>query len=268
VTSHRHGIDDPGRTASGESLRGTAFPPLFALPGIVFCLALTAFDPSIALASEADPSVESGRRALDHWRRYPWYDRAADDVRRIDVAESWDWNWNWPWWLRFSLPDSLLQWLAWIGLAVLLGLVAYLLFRAYRARRRPTVVSAAERTSSEADDPARIEILPFPLADARLDLLGEVRRHSEAGNYGRAIVYLFSYQLVELDKHQAIQLAKGKTNRQYLRELRRRPGLARLLEQTMVAFEDVFFGNHRLDRDRFDACWLRLGEFHALATEG
>ena len=68
-------------------------------------------------------------------------------------------------------------------------------------------------------DAARIESLPFPVAAGRLDLLAEARRHYQAGNYGAAIVYLFSFQLVQLDKRQIIRLAKGKTNRQYLREV-------------------------------------------------
>ena len=33
------------------------------------------------------------------------------------------------------------------------------------------------------------------------------------------MIYLFSHQLVQLDRHQIIRLAKGKTNRQYLREV-------------------------------------------------
>jgi hypothetical protein len=36
----------------------------------------------------------------------------------------------------------------------------------------------------------------------------------------------------------------------------------------MVAFEDVFFGNHPLDRNRFESCWTRLDEFEALAAQG
>jgi hypothetical protein len=61
------------------------------------------------------------------------------------------------------------------------------------------------------------------------------------------------------------RLTRGKTNRQYLRETSRRgrTGLVGLLEQTMLAFEDFFFGNHPIDRARFEACWARLGEFES-----
>ena len=40
-----------------------------------------------------------------------------------------------------------------------------------------------------------------------------------------------------------------------------------LVEQTMVAFEDAFFGHHPLDQTRFESCWFRLGEFDILNAE-
>jgi hypothetical protein len=57
-------------------------------------------------------------------------------------------------------------------------------------------------------------------------------------------------------------LARGKTNRMYLRELRQQPQLKSILELTMTAFEDVFFGNHNLSREEFEACWRQLDDFH------
>ncbi len=91
--------------------------------------------------------------------------------------------------------------------------------------------------------------------------MGEARRHYEQGNYSEAIIYLFSYELVQLDKFALIRLARGKTNRQYLREVPRRPELRSPLERTMVAFEGVFFGSRLLDRAGFEACWQQLPQF-------
>jgi hypothetical protein len=68
---------------------------------------------------------------------------------------------------------------------------------------------------------------------------------------------------VQLDRHHVIRLAKGKTNRQYLRETRTRPALAEILETTMVAFEDVFFGKHELSRQRFEECHSQFGTFQS-----
>ena len=107
--------------------------------------------------------------------------------------------------------------------------------------------------------------MPPTAVRRKSNLLEEARRHYRDGDYGEAIIYLFSYQLVQLDKHQLIRLAKGKTNRQYVRELGPRVELGYLLTTTMQAFEDVFFGNHSIDRVRFESCWLRLEEFESLA---
>ena len=41
----------------------------------------------------------------------------------------------------------------------------------------------------------------------------------------------------------------------------------RLLEQTMVSFEHVYFGNRPLGGADFEACWSRLDEFHALTEQ-
>ncbi len=131
--------------------------------------------------------------------------------------------------------------------------------------RRPDAAETSERvTKTEAD---LIESLPFEVPRPQSDLLAEAKRLYEQGAYAQAIVYLFSYQLVQLDQHQAIRLTRGKTNRQYLRELLARPDLGGILERTMVAFEDVFFGHHPLDRAGFERCWQRLDEFHQRISE-
>lgn len=111
-----------------------------------------------------------------------------------------------------------------------------------------------------------MENLPFPVKRPQADLLGETRWHYEQGNFGEAIIYLFSYELVQLDTHHLIRLAKGKTNRQYLRELKADSSLRAILRQTMLTFEDVFFGHYELSRERFEACWRRLDEFHSLVA--
>ena len=99
-------------------------------------------------------------------------------------------------------------------------------------------------------------------------------KYYQAGNYADAIIYLFSYQLMQLDRNRWIRLAKGKTNRQYLREIRKRRhreaamDLQELSKETMVMFEDSFFGHHALDQQRFESSWNRLDEFHAWVVAG
>jgi hypothetical protein len=239
--------------------------------------------PLLLLSTQADPetAVETGRAALDNWwwTSYPWYDAAKDDLRPIDVSEPWyvrlfkGWDFdapNWRWNLGSWLPANIGEWIAWTVLLVCLAAVTYFMLRILRARRRGLAGAAARESAAEtlAEQHRRIEALPSPVRRRVVDLLGEARRHYDAGNYGEAIVYLFSHQLVELDKHHLIRLDKGKTNRQYVRELGPRNALQRLLGHSMHVFEDAFFGNRAIDRRRFETCWLRLDEFNALLAEG
>lgn len=119
---------------------------------------------------------------------------------------------------------------------------------------------SARVVQNQAD---RVEDLPVPLRRAQSDLLGEARRQAECGDYNEAIIYLYSYLLVELDKASRIRLVRGKTNRQYLTELRESPELLSLVGETMVAFEDVYFGERQLSRERFESCYRQLDSFHS-----
>jgi len=221
-----------------------------------------------------EQAVESGREALSGKTRYPWYDREKDAVRRIDVAPP----------KTDELPDRKSRWsanrnpkttntaaqgpsvfapvLQGLGLALLVALLVAIAVLIARAALRQEASGEGGghvvETSHEVD---RVENLPFQLKRPTGDFLAEARRLYEEGRFSEAIVYLFSHQLVELDKHHVIRLSKGKTNRQYLREMRHRPALRGLLETTMIAFEDVFFGHHSLDRERFETCWNALDAF-------
>jgi Domain of unknown function (DUF4129) len=145
-------------------------------------------------------------------------------------------------------------------LVILLGLLAYLVASAF-LKDEVTESNVARKVVESRRDVDRVEALPFAVRRAAGDFLGEARRLYEAGQYSEAIIYLFSFQLVELDKHHLIRLAKGKTNRQYLREVRQRPLVRAILETTMIAFEDAFFGRKTISRERFESCWQRLDEF-------
>lgn len=222
-------------------------------------------EPSTAAQEQ---SIEWGRDSLGSRWRHPWYDGSRDRVRRIDVKSPW----SSPNWQPAGGPGF--EWLVvflWTAGLLLLAGLAYLLLRAWLQLEDKKMLGAdgaSQSASGAVDDAARVEALPFRITRGALDLLGEARRLYEQGNYAEAIVYLFSYQLVEMDKHQVVRLSKGKTNRQYLRELSRRRTLRQLVEQTMVAFEDVFFGNHELSRHRFESCWRRLDEFGSLLQQG
>lgn len=240
---------------------------------LLFAAIMILASPSFAQTHQDDGAVEAGRKALAGRNQYPWYDAESDAIRRVDVqvskdaAKHRDSTWqakprNLPWLEWFiNLLLQMMYWLFWALMVGLLALVIWLLVRAYM-NIPPMGASRVEEVDESRSEADLIEHLPFQVKRPHTDLLGEAQRHYDEGNYGEAIIYLFSYQLVQLDKYHLIRLTRGKTNRQYLREIRTRPGLREMFQRTMVVFEDVFFGHHALDRERFEACWSRLDEFH------
>lgn len=239
----------------------------------LLCIAgLFGVAPSAWAQSSRDP-VESGRSALRSQSRLPWYDAQKDDLQPIvpkpeapqrpdPPAGSWN-LWSPPGWMVEALGS--LASIVFYGIitAILVTLV-WLLARAFgksRAKVPMAVISDEPELTGDVD---RVEQLPFPLARPRGDLLSEAQRLYQEGDFNGAIVYLYSYELVQLDKNRFIELTQGKTNRQYLRDLRPIQRLAQLIEQAMVTFEDAFFGKYQITRAQFEACWQNLGEFHAI----
>jgi hypothetical protein len=226
-------------------------------------------------------AVDAARDGLRDSNNYPWYDAAEDELRQIEFtpptpppeAQDWelnlpDWqpqqrNWNW----NISFWEGV-QWIVSGLLVILLVGALVLLLRVIWRRDRLSNASLAEsRQQALATEAEQIENLPFPVERPKTDLLSEARRNYENGSYGEAMAYLFSYQLVHLDKHHLIRLAKGKTNRQYMKELHGGHRLRGMLRHTMIAFEDFFFGNHAIDRKRFELCWQDLDDFHKTVQE-
>ncbi|NQU24141.1 MAG: hypothetical protein HQ567_22895 [Candidatus Nealsonbacteria bacterium] len=223
----------------------------------------------LLLAGATDPgeSVVAGREALGKASsRYPWYDASTDGVRRVEIDEPTTRSSNSGGGSSLDL-GPLLTVTAWSLLIAALVILVFFLIRAALVSEEGVGIGGKKTGKDDADDAARVEALPLPVRAGKSDLLAEAQRLYREGNYRQAIVYLFGYQLVQLDKQQVIRLAKGKTNRQYLREVGPRIALQGLIEQTMVTFEEAFFGNRAIGRVRFESCWTRLSEFDRLAGE-
>jgi hypothetical protein len=220
-----------------------------------------AAEPEPSFTDADQQAIETVKDSLDGWTAPPWYDASKDAVRPIRVA---------------ARPTSKVDWWAifepmlWGAAFLLLGLLVYVIIRAFLDRRKQPFLTAGSFPGQRAlrAEIGRIEALPFQLEKKPLSLLEEAERLYREGNFSQAIVYLFSYQLVEMDKLQIIRLTRGKTNRQYLRELRARQRLRGLVESSMFAFEHVFFGKHALPQNAFESCWRRLSEFERLIREG
>lgn len=233
------------------------------------------FGASLLAAVDNDQAVQSGRDALSRgwvWPSHPWYDRAADDAKLIPLPKpsaSWSFSWlnnffNWlstpfrwslfGWDFAFSLGQILLIVLLVVALIVL---VRYL-SRLYKEKTKHQDASQGDEAEDELSGIDRIEALPIPVLRRNGDLLAAAQEHYQRGEYREAIILLFAYLLLELDKQQVIRLAKGKTNRQYLREIGARQALRLLYVRTMELFEAVFFGDHDLRREAFEACFTQV----------
>jgi hypothetical protein len=213
--------------------------------------------PVCARAAEASPPADAATQTLRERLSIPWYDAETDKLRPVELRQPVELNLGW-------LVEPL-YWLIVAVVVVVLALVVWLVLRELARRQRRAVSTKPPEESTLAAD--RVEALPFLRERSHDDLLGQARRHYEQGNYSEAIVYLFSHELVELDRSSLIRLARGKTNRQYLREAGKVRPLASLVERTMVAFEEVFFGRRPLDRAGFEACWHELGQFDQLVSQ-
>ncbi len=262
------------------------FPPIAPFARTLLAVWLTMCGGwTMLLFAATDPppddaaAIESVRTALRSEADFPWYDAETDQLRSVDVspqlpppeASQWSWErrvskrtpraWN------FGLSDvvaKLLQYAAWALLACLFLYGLYVAICTLLAAEVSLSPGLGESHDEVITDAERMENLPFDIRKTNLDLLDEARQRYQAGDYSQAMVMLFSYQLIQLDKHHWIRLAKGKTNRQYLREIKDHQSLQSLVRVSMVAFEDVFFGQHRLEKDRFEQCWGRLDEFQQL----
>jgi hypothetical protein len=227
---------------------------------------------------QARDDVEVGQKALST-KKYPWYDAETDEVKRVDLGErpsarssnrnniplkpvrkprtnSSNWNWN----LGGSFLGGLSP-VAWGLIALVIVVLALALIWAF-LRMEPNVQAeddqAPRRTMAES-----IKQLPFELDVGTGDFRQLAENSYRSGDYQRAMIFLFSHVLVQLDQKGHIRQRKGKTNRQYLSELRAQRPLANYYQRVMVPFEATFFGDHDLGKQEFENCWNQLGEFQA-----
>lgn len=242
-------------------------------------LLLFAALPAQAQTSLDDPdvAVEEGAEALGTPR---WYNRQKDEFRPLAIqppeapktqntnrtSTLGNWGLSIGGWIRF---------LAWMALVVLLVMIAWLLIKSFLKRENSQFADIDEPQAPRPLDTTRVEELPLLLSTPPDDYLEAAHRHYRRGEFGPAILYLFSHQLLQLDRWHWIHLVKGKTNRQYLREVARsrskqRDELLAIFEQTVLLFEEVYFGKRIPPQGAIDQAWGQIARFEAIvpfATE-
>ena len=211
-------------------------------------------------------------------KNFPWYDANSDGVKRMELQDrpgidSSD---------RGTVPlkpiktdnakpnnrgpmngtGAFLEGLgviAWILIGLVVAGIAAGLFWAF-------LRMSGDKSETENQLPKRsmaesIKQLPFDFEVQSGDFRLAAQKAADANDYRNAIVFLFSHVLVSLDQKNLIRLRKGKTNRQYLSELRGLRPLSDFYQRVMVPFESTFFGDHELGEQEFESCWGRLDQF-------
>ncbi|MBI1249505.1 DUF4129 domain-containing protein [bacterium] len=232
---------------------------------------------------QLDQPVEQGQKALARLPQANWYNSESGEVQKVSIPGETQMPASQPgaptppkkttttptgsWFPAMSWMSSVVMYSI---LVLVLVVICSLIFMSINSLGKSTTKPTTDKLSidDEAQQIDRVEQLPFEVKKKDGNLLDEARLCYDSGNFNEAIVYLFSFQLVELDKGHAIRLSKGKTNGQYLRELRQHRDLRKIVQLTMNAFEDVFFGNRNLTRDQFEKCWKQLSQFEGLLAGG
>jgi hypothetical protein len=221
-------------------------------------------------AQAAEPTVDDAQQALKH-RAFPWYDSANDSLRplRPPAAKKSEDPSN----LSDKLPQvggnefaPLLRLLMWGGLVALLVGIIVLVIPSMRDLE--PMLDPSQEPVSASIDLETLEALPEPTRGVR-DLLAEASRLAAASSFESAMTFFYSWQLVQLNQRQIIEVQKGKTNRQYTGEVREsQPELTSLFRRSTRLFEDAFFGNLPIPREAFLQVWEQRHQFDIAPKRG
>ena len=142
------------------------------------------------------------------------------------------------------------------GLAVLGTLIYMLLASPATVKRRRR--SANEVAENIVAQKAKLSDLPFEVEQPIAGLKAQADYYRNKRDYRNAMIYLFSYLLVECDTAGCIRLARGKTNHRYVRELKGYPEVQNPFKRVVELFEEAFFGRKEISKERFEAIWNEL----------
>ncbi len=76
---------------------------------------------------------------------------------------------------------------------------------------------------------------------------------STQGDYRTAIRYLYLSSLLTLDEQGLLRYDRSRTNREYLRSVASRPGLANPLRNVIDLFDRVWYGFEKVDEQTYQA---------------
>lgn len=144
---------------------------------------------------------------------------------------------------------TLFQALGWIVVAVMLGLIGYLIIKAIKDREQPVendIQSGSAFEIGELEPEHPPGELPSDVYVARAQEL------AGRGEYRAAVAQLMLGAMSHVERHGFIRYRKGLTQRDYLRAVRGRAPMSDSYKQMLRIYEPLGFGRREATRDHFD----------------
>lgn len=204
------------------------------------------------------PAAEDPVRETLSTQAPPWYDAKTDDWRRLAARapqertpseRSSDSG-------RSSSSEGFGNVFGWLMLVVVVLATAWLVWLLVKnlAFERGAPM-AEERRAAVARAVADLSALPFADEQSAKDPEAALARAIAERDWRRAVAWSYALHLVELDHAGALRVAKGTTNRGYLRMLGEwaadqptRHALPALLADAVTVFERTWFGHQPADQ--------------------
>jgi hypothetical protein len=210
-----------------------------------------------------ESAVGKDAQPADHYRTPVVQDPKDNIVResgRVAIEDNSKSQWNW----ALPLGEAIYYLFVFALVAFFVGL--FFLAVVYFTLGSSPFSRQSRQIKMGQIDLARIEMLPLQLDQQSFsgDPLAEARRFAAAGDFNKAVLYLYAYQLLSCDHARLIHLQRGKTNRVYLEELKPHPKLQQLVEQTVSAFELVYFGKREATQAVFDRLASQIETYQQL----
>jgi hypothetical protein len=222
------------------------------------------------LAAAADKPASPVRTVLQK-EAYPWYDGGTDQVKPLVYEQ-----YAWIKWLGDRI-GALLDWLEGLisrsprgaghGLGGFIPTFLFLLFGGalmiilWRLWRQ-----SEPRQATPADAPAQVGsiarlagLAPGVSLEGK-DPWAEALARRAAGDRAGAVIWLFFYQLLTLNRLGLVRLAPGRTARQYVFAVAD-PLLREGLEATLGLFEEAYYGHRVPTASALEAVWSRALAF-------
>jgi len=173
----------------------------------------------------------------------PWYDSTTDSWKRMDLPSEDEQTSS-----REDLGDGI-PGFAYVMYGLIVVAVALIIMHLWRLRGSG---QAPGSIGVVAPLPVHLSVLPFAVPDATGDPESAFKAACDVGDWTRAVVWLYAWQLLALDRVGVVHLLPGKTNRGYQREVSTLTPISAALGATINVFERTYFGHQPATREEVE----------------